>query len=366
MKRPVIVGFDPGTTAGLAIIDTSGQLLFLSSKKEMKRNEILRNITARGKPIIISADRNPLPHNVEKLASTLGCRPFYPVRSLSSLEKIKLVGGFSDKIKNDHERDALAAALGVYKHYTSLFSKTRRELERIGLTKVHSSVLEKLITDEAENIEEAIEMSQEKMPKVEKEKITPKIEVTVPKNVALLEEELKRKNRDIEILKKYNEDLKKRIEYNDKELKTSLEKKSDGNIERLKNEIRKRNGTIKLLKDYRQHEIKDLMPVIEIKNIKKDETDELHNAVDLTNRIVYAKNPENAQILNDYNIRALITNTENMPKKINFPAIDIKDISIQQLNEYKVVAEKELEENVARSKKTGIVEWLETYKKRKI
>ena len=198
------------------------------------------------------------------------------------------------------------------------------------------------------------------------EKITPKIEVAVPNNVALLEEELKRKKMDIEILKKYNEDLKKRIEHNDKELKISLEKKSDGNVERLKGEIRKKNETIKLLRDYRQHEIKDLMPVIEIKNIKKDETDVLHNAIDLTNRIVYAKNSENAQILNDYNIRALITNTENMSKKINFPAIDIKDISIQQSNEYKVVAEKELEENVTRSKKTGIVEWLETYKKRKI
>ncbi len=363
MKKPLIVGFDPGTTAALAIIDTEGQLLFLTSKKEMSKKEILKNITARGKPIIVCADRNPLPHNVEKLASSFGCKVFYPITSLSGSEKIKLIEDFSDKIKNDHERDALASALKAYKHYISLFYKARMELEKKELTKIYSDVLEKLITKEAENIEDAIELSIEKPKEVKTE--FPKIIIKdAPRDVKLIEEELKRKERDVDILKKYNENLRERVDYYEKELKRDDEKSNSG--DRLRTDLKNKDDIIKLLHEYRKMEKKRLIPVIEIKNIRADLIESLDRTIDLTDRVIYAKETENARILNDYNIRALITSQENIPQNINFPVIDAKDISIQEVNDYKAVDEKHLEESIAKRKKIGIVKWLETYKKRKI
>ena len=73
MKKPIIVGYDPGTTAALAIIDTKGEILFLKSKRGFKKGEIIDIITDMGKPLLIAGDRRPLPRSVERMARTLGC-----------------------------------------------------------------------------------------------------------------------------------------------------------------------------------------------------------------------------------------------------------------------------------------------------
>ena len=83
MKKPIIVGYDPGTTAALAILDTKGEILFLKSKRSFKRGDIIDAITDMGKPLLVAGDRRPIPKSVERMARSLGCRPFYPKKSLS-------------------------------------------------------------------------------------------------------------------------------------------------------------------------------------------------------------------------------------------------------------------------------------------
>lgn len=59
-KNPIIVGFDPGLTVGLAILDLNGNLLFLDSFKEISKSEIITKIMELGRAILIATDvENP-------------------------------------------------------------------------------------------------------------------------------------------------------------------------------------------------------------------------------------------------------------------------------------------------------------------
>ena len=156
MGKPIIIGYDPGTTAALAILDTSGNILYLKSKKEFLRKEIVEEITKRGKPIIIASDKNSLSKNVEKLASSLGCKAFNPVEDLSNLEKYNIIKNYLDVVKNDHERDALASALKAHRSYSDLFKKTDKTISFLGLSEFYGEIVNALIQKEAKNINEAI------------------------------------------------------------------------------------------------------------------------------------------------------------------------------------------------------------------
>ena len=46
--RPIIVGFDPGLTVGIAILDLKGNLISLESFKEIRRSEIVSHIIDYG------------------------------------------------------------------------------------------------------------------------------------------------------------------------------------------------------------------------------------------------------------------------------------------------------------------------------
>ena len=126
------MGFDPGLTAGISIIDLKGQILSVKSFKEISRAEIISHIISYGKAVIISTDVNPPPKMVKKLATSLNAKLHYPPKDMSVGSKIELVESFLDEkssqdrskvlsselIPQDaHQRDALAAAIRTYKSY---------------------------------------------------------------------------------------------------------------------------------------------------------------------------------------------------------------------------------------------------------
>ncbi|MFN6992277.1 MAG: DUF460 domain-containing protein, partial [Fervidobacterium sp.] len=264
MKKPIIVGFDPGTTIGLAVINTNGEILFLTSKSNLKKGEIINHITQYGKAIIVASDRRPLPKNVDKLAKSLGAKTFYPFESLGTLEKWNLVREYDIKVKNDHERDALAAALKAYRSYSNTFRKTRIALSSLGLTELYPDVLNKIIFGEAENINEAIEMVLDEKREKPKEIIVKEIsskDKELMKTIERLQEELKRREKDILVLKEFNEKLKKEKMILEERLKRYQEKKP-AKDERFEREISDKDETIKKLKAYRLLEMKGLLPVI--------------------------------------------------------------------------------------------------------
>ena len=381
MKEPIIVGYDPGTTAALAIMNTKGEVLFLKSKRGFKKGEIIDIITDMGKPLIIAGDRRPLPKSVEKMARTLGCRPFYPRKSLSISEKNWMVRSFMKEIKDDHEKDALASALNAFKHYSKVFKRTHEILESKGLSNLYEKIVEATVTGEVENITEAINRmlsAESKLPEVSQKIVEGK--EALNKTISGLQEKIKRLERDIAILKESNEKLKNRLEISEKNLsyyrKKTREKIDSSslqvmkkNIDSMKQELKHYIDLTETLKSFRKVELEDYYPIIELEEIRDSVAKDFDKNINLEDRVILAENLENAQALNDYRIKALITSNESnesILNKINFPIILKKDISIEKVKNISVVRKQELEECIKKARKTGFVYLLQDYRKRKL
>ena len=382
MNRPIIVGYDPGTTAALAILDTKGQILFLKSKRGFKKGEIIHTITSIGKPLMIAGDRRPLSKSVEKLASSLGCRAFHPAETLSVSEKEKIVHEVVKRVEDNHEKDALASAIKAFKVHSKLFEKTESVLSSLGLLNLYEKVIDLVLRNEVENINEAINklMSEKKheVPRIiikeDNEKKTWK------KTINNLQEKVKGLERDIEILKKYNQSLESKLK--DGEVKfeslrkklaektesTSLEKMKK-QLDGMKDDLKKKEYLIKLLKTFQSLELEGYVPLLELKEIRESTIKDLDETFDIERKVILTENIDNAQILNDYKIKALMTSIEpskNVIEKVDFPIIIKKDISIKKVKDVLVVSRDELENKLKDIKKTGLVQWLELYKKRKL
>ncbi len=152
LTKGIIVGIDTGLTVGLAILDTKGNVVDLTSKKEAKKSEIIKHILKFGKPLVIASDVNPMPKAIEKIASSLGSKVYYPDVSLSNLEKVKVIQKYEKYIKDSHQKDALAACLKAFKHYHELFLKIEDFLKKIDKKEIYEKVVEEVMKSESENI----------------------------------------------------------------------------------------------------------------------------------------------------------------------------------------------------------------------
>lgn len=125
--RYLIVGLDPGTTTGIAAVDLDGNLVLLTSSRQMTMSDIVEELYRAGKPLIIASDVQQMPYSVEKIRRAFNAIPYTPKQSLSVEAKYDLTAPFS--YTNDHERDALSAALDAYR---SLQNKFRNIAKRVG------------------------------------------------------------------------------------------------------------------------------------------------------------------------------------------------------------------------------------------
>lgn len=124
--RYLIVGLDPGTTTGIAALDLDGNLALLTSSRQMTMSDIVEELYRTGKPLIIASDVQQMPYSVEKIRRAFNAIPYTPKQSLPVETKYDLTAGFS--YTNDHERDALSAALDAYR---SLQNKFRNIAKRV-------------------------------------------------------------------------------------------------------------------------------------------------------------------------------------------------------------------------------------------
>ena len=158
-RKALIVGYDSGITSAISILDMHGNLVSLTSKRDIGRANLIKLISEFGRPVIISTDKNPLPRSVGKLASKLGIKPFCPEMSLSHAEKGELIRELEVKVKNRHEADALAASIKAWKNYRELSIKVYHTLKRLELTELFDVVLGKLLRKESYSIHEAVNKS---------------------------------------------------------------------------------------------------------------------------------------------------------------------------------------------------------------
>jgi hypothetical protein len=382
VKKSIIVGFDPGTTAAIAVLDTKGRILLLESRKGLKKSDAINSIIQIGKPLIVAGDKVPLPKNVEKLASSLSCKSYSPVKTLPVIEKEKLVKYFSKEIRNEHEKDALAAALQFLKVNKKVFDRTEELLSSLNLNQLYDRVVELTITGKAENITEAINKSltegRTKPPISEDKEVIVKKETD--KTIDDLQKKIKNLEKDVDILKNYNQMLKRRLGETEERVqyyKNKSQEKIDldsvrrikKNMDSLKSELESAKLLNEKLKSFRELNLNGYEPIIELEEVRNDKIKELDILVGLKDRIVLVKGVENLQIFNDYKIKALICPSkpeEKIMGELNFPIVLKKDISLEKMKNISVASKKEFEGKLNQARKTGFVEWIKEHKKRKL
>jgi hypothetical protein len=124
--RYLIVGIDPGTTTGIAALDLDGNLLHLASSRQMNMSDVIESLYKTGKPLVIASDVEPMPFTVEKIRRAFAAVAFTPKQDTSVETKMELTAPFP--YANDHERDALSAALDAYRQYRHRFQSLMKRI----------------------------------------------------------------------------------------------------------------------------------------------------------------------------------------------------------------------------------------------
>ncbi|MUW15027.1 DUF460 domain-containing protein [Halorubrum sp. CBA1125] len=128
----VIVGIDPGTTTAVAVVGLDGTVHDLYSSRTADTPAVTEWIVERGRPVIVAADVEPMPETVEKFRRSFDAAGWCPTTDLPVDEKLHRTRAAN--YDNDHERDALAAALYAYDDHEDQFeriaAKTPPRLDR--------------------------------------------------------------------------------------------------------------------------------------------------------------------------------------------------------------------------------------------
>jgi len=221
----IIAGIDPGTTTGIAALNLKGDLVALLSARAMSPPDVIEWLADRGKTLIVATDVFPTPGAVEKVKRSFSAVLYSPGSDIPSEEKIALAREYG--YKNDHERDALAAAVSAYKRYKNKFQQVEKKCPPgLDPEEVKALVVRGLSIDQAISGMAALPPEEPVAPR--------EAEAEVGSDLAALMAENRRQADQIRRLREYAEELKEEIS-KDGELQRRLEAK----IERLKDKSRR-------------------------------------------------------------------------------------------------------------------------------
>ena len=149
--RYLIVGIDPGTTTAVAALDLDGNLLHLASSRQMNMSDVIESLYKVGKPLIIASDVQDMPYTVEKIRRAFSAVAYTPRQDVSVETKVDLTAPFA--YANDHERDALSAALDAYRQYRHKFQNLMKrippghDLDEVRARVIRGQSLEQVLGD---------------------------------------------------------------------------------------------------------------------------------------------------------------------------------------------------------------------------
>lgn len=124
----VIVGIDPGTTTAVGIVDLDGELLDVYSTRTADTADVIEWIVDRGRPLLVAADVTPMPETVEQFRRSFDAAGWAPDRDLPVDTKKHRVPDHA--YDNDHERDAVAAALFAFDDHQDQFERIASKVPR--------------------------------------------------------------------------------------------------------------------------------------------------------------------------------------------------------------------------------------------
>ena len=223
-KKLLIVGIDPGTTTGFAVLDIEGNLLHLNSSKQLDLKKLISKTLDFGKVVLVGTDKEKVPGLVEAFATKLGARIISPQEDIKVHEKRKMTDNFN--FKDEHQGDALASALLAYKEIKALLDKIDFFVEDAKKHGIKDRIKELVLTKKI-SIKNAVSIIEERD---EESQIIEKViaEKKLSENDFLkLYNKLKKYEAEIKLIKAYNNNLKKRISNLEKQAKLEEPKNND-------------------------------------------------------------------------------------------------------------------------------------------
>ncbi len=373
-KPHVIVGVDPGTTTAVAVVDLNGNLLGVKSKKGWNVSEVIEYITSIGRPVVIATDKSNPPDFVLKLKASFQAVLHTPKDDMSVERKRNLTSKYS--FLNDHERDAIAAALDAYNSYKN---KLRNVEKRVPMGMDVDAVKAEIIRGTP--LKEIISCCE----KEEKEKE----ESHEVEDVKVLREDISRKDRIIRELEEENRLLKKEI----KELRelverlrakiVSLSKEEHERVRRenyirtleveiseLRKELRDKDRIIEelkrrieVLKRLKELEFSGWRGIKVLRKFTRDEIERLERELGINEGdVIYIEDSSGggkvtAEYLCDRGVRAVIVNKEmshlarTVFEERGIPVISRDEVEMEFEEGFAVINESKFEEVYGRKMK---------------
>ncbi len=224
VKEPLIVGIDPGITTAYAVLDTKGNLLKLKSAKNLTLSALISELLGtEGKIVAVGSDVCYPPHYVQKFCSAFSAKLLRPKEDMKIGLKERMTAAF--KTNDDHQRDALAAALFAFNELRPALQKVESHLKHDGKEHRMNEVKELVI--QGWNIAGALEKLEKKEAVALPKK---KIRQKAGKSNRIFEENTALKNKNA-MLAKEIEFLRKRIGSFEKTISQSIHAKMHDVIE---------------------------------------------------------------------------------------------------------------------------------------
>jgi uncharacterized protein len=308
-KELIIVGIDPGTTLGYALLHLDGQIIRVHSSREFTKASLIKEIIQYGKPFIVGCDKKKIPEYVSEFGIKQGSILIKPPEDLSVKEKRDLVKGFL--YDNAHEMDALASALYAYKKLRNQITKISFFIEKekitdsadviFSLVMKNNLSLKKAADLAAEDETEIIEEIQKDIPHSQVRKLLhlhDKLK-TLKMNNNYLKSLLQKGKESEDMQKNINRILSTKIEKTNmkKEIdKSILEKttkinllnkelkKKDLKIYRLEKALRKRSD---MLEQHKDNFLGKVIPTLSTKDINIKDIAE-QDILCITNPLIYS------------------------------------------------------------------------------
>nr|MDO8079735.1 DUF460 domain-containing protein [Candidatus Freyarchaeota archaeon] len=400
-KKSLILGIDPGVTCGLAVLDLNAKLLSLRSEKELTRKDIIKETSNYGVPVYICSDVYPPPEFVKKLSKSVNAKLFSPSHTMSVAEKREVTRKFLEgkdlKVRDSHQRDALASAIKAYQALKNKFEQVEAHVKEMNvdvpLDQVKASVARGVPMNEAITsfLEEEEEDETEETTILEEtpEEVTDKLkkkldqyrsklrrqretiqrleeQVTQSQNtVQTLREEINSLNNKLETLRSENfaeiklDRMHTRYQEENARLKSELAK--------LKNEL---SSTRLQLSGLRRMKLMESRGIIyPLKTVKSFTQEEIRKADELlgikAGDIIFLQDAtgggrQAAELLVQKQISAVICGSGMSHIALerfveaDIPVIPCEDVNIKQVDEFAVIDREELERVLAKYRKAAL------------
>lgn len=360
----IVVGLDPGTTTGIAALNLRGELIDLVSAREMSSSDVIEWIASRGRPLIVATDVFPTPGAVEKVKRSFSATLYSPGMDVPAEEKIALAREFG--YKNDHERDALAAASSAFKKYKNKFVQVDKKVP----SEIDPDEVKALVV-KGYSIENAISELTQGPAYLEKEEQRPEVSESEAPEIEAMRSQSQQLSEQIKTLRSYVDDLKAELVEKDEALagtrakmerlrdKSSREAKRDHEIkirdkeiDRLRGILRSERKYIKKLKHDLGHK-KKAEKIEELKGFKRLKTVEAFSKEKImaaSERLGIEKGdmvfiedasgggPNTADLLIDRGVEAIIAGGEMSSAILDhfndsgLPVFSVREIQIQMID----------------------------------